>query len=227
METPKYSHLTLKDFDNVYEPAEDSFLLLDALEDDLEFLLIKKPQICVEIGPGSGIIISALAKHLKYQSSGFFAVDINKFACKATKGTATENKVFVEVINMNLLNCFKPESVDLLVFNPPYVPTSSESTEIDKDYERLFNSLTDDKKLLMKSWAGGADGCEITNRVVFNLKNILAPNGIFYLLLLKENKPERYKQLLIDEGFQVTQVKERKIPGEHLFVFKIVRFIST
>ena len=77
METPKYSH-----FDHVYEPAEDSFLLIDALELELPFLHSQKPLITVELGSGSGIAISALAKYLNYQSHGFFAVDINKFACK-------------------------------------------------------------------------------------------------------------------------------------------------
>ena len=129
METPTYSHLTAEDYDHVYEPSEDSFLLLDALELELPFLLTKKPSICLEIGPGSGIIISALAKYLNYKPQGFFAVDINKFACDATKRTSLANHVNVEVINMDLLTAFRPKSIDLLVFNPPYVPTPSDEEQ--------------------------------------------------------------------------------------------------
>jgi release factor glutamine methyltransferase len=226
MNTPSYSHLSSSDFDHVYEPAEDSFLLLDALEQELPFLQSRKPLITVEIGSGSGLAISALAKYLNFQSHGFHAIDINKFACDATKRTARENGVNVEVINMDLLTAFKPNSVDLLLFNPPYVPTTTDEVtenipEQKKFYDRDAERTCSGEKLLIKSWAGGKDGCEIINRLLSNLKNILTPKGLFYLLLIKENNPEKIRKELKSSGFESEQIIDRKIRGEHLLVLKI------
>ena len=69
--TPDLSHLTRKDYDLVYEPAgtktarfiriipliptlppmaEDTFILLDALEKDADELKKLQPSICLEVG---------------------------------------------------------------------------------------------------------------------------------------------------------------------------------
>lgn len=231
METPKYSHLSSKDFNHVYEPAEDSFLLIDALELELPILRSQKPLITVELGSGAGIAISALAKYLDFQSHGFFAIDINKFACNATKGTASANEVNVEVINMDLLTAFKDNSVDLLIFNPPYVPTDCDSRESIPEQAKFYDDDAEkdygNDKMLMKSWAGGKDGCEIINRLLDNLENILTPQGIFYLLLIKENKPEKIRERLKDLGFDSEQIIDRKIRGEHLLVLKVYYLKNT
>lgn len=55
--TPSLSHLKRSDFDKIYEPAEDTFALLDALEQDADRLRGPDrdaqgnlPSIVVEIG---------------------------------------------------------------------------------------------------------------------------------------------------------------------------------
>ena len=93
--TPDLSHLSETDYDQVYEPAEDSFLLLDALEKDLKELKLKKPLFAVEIGCGSGIISTAI--QLKLPETFFFVTDINRHACTATQATAVKNNTSLEV----------------------------------------------------------------------------------------------------------------------------------
>lgn len=54
--------------------------MLDALENELNFIQQLNPLICAEIGSGSGINITALSK--KLTKSKCFAIDINSIACK-------------------------------------------------------------------------------------------------------------------------------------------------
>ncbi|XP_051561342.1 methyltransferase N6AMT1 isoform X4 [Myxocyprinus asiaticus] len=97
--TPLYSHAGRGCFSDVYEPAEDSFLLIDALEKD--------------------------AERLKQSS----CTDVNPAASQCTQETSHCNSLQLQPLVTDLVECLLPRlngKVDVLVFNPPYVVTPSE-----------------------------------------------------------------------------------------------------
>lgn len=216
METPYTTHLTADDFHRVYEPAEDSFLLIDALESELVSLRVQCPALVVEIGPGSGVVITAVAMALG-SSVQCVAVDINSYACDCTRRTASRNNASVDVVNGDLLGVLRPNSIDVLIFNPPYVVTPDAELQEANDTGSVVNEC------IVKSWAGGSCGRRITDRFLSQLDNWLTPRGRAYLLLIKENNPEEIIKNLGHIGFHAKQIAERKIRGEHLFVLKIER----
>ena len=52
-----YSHLSSSDLKDIYSPNEDTFLLIDGLYADLQAIADSNSMMCVEFGPGSGVVI--------------------------------------------------------------------------------------------------------------------------------------------------------------------------
>lgn len=206
METP-LDKLSSATYETVYEPSQDSFLLIDALELEIEEIKKSHPLMCLEIGSGSGVVITALAMALRSQCCHFVAVDINPTACSATKQMSCDNRVEIDVIRMDLASalCERP-IFDLILFNPPYVVT--DPTEVAS------------QQMIYRSWAGGERGRMIIERLFEIVPKMLSNKGAFYLLLLKENDPDDIVERFEKVGLVGNAVLERKIPGEHLFVLK-------
>jgi release factor glutamine methyltransferase len=164
--TPNLDHFNRADYKRFYEPSEDSFLLIDALVKDREFLKELNPKFCVEIGTGSGVVIVFLAQLLNKIFQGtnyssfqknsqrierlFLGTDLNMEACKATQLTSEANHVIVESICTRFLNGIEQRcagQIDLLLFNPPYVPTTIEEA----NESQLKGEVS-------AAWAGGENG---------------------------------------------------------------------
>ncbi|KAF4605531.1 S-adenosylmethionine-dependent methyltransferase [Pleurotus pulmonarius] len=216
--TPNLSHLTSKDFERVYEPAEDTFLLLDALENDAEDLKNSRPSICLEIGSGSGCV-SAFIGTILGRSALYLCTDINTYACQCTVATGRQNKVCLESISTYLdrsLHTRLKHCVDLLVFNPPYVPTDSVEVE-----------SAQTSPAIASAWAGGVNGMELTNAFLKLVPELLAPQGRFYLVAVKENNiPNILATMLNEHNLAGKVVLQRRAGREHLHILRFEKQAS-
>ncbi|KLO20505.1 S-adenosyl-L-methionine-dependent methyltransferase [Schizopora paradoxa] len=217
--TPDTSHLTNADFEHVYEPAEDTFILLDALEADAERLRALTPRIAMEIGSGSGCVSAFLGAVLGSTTCLYLSTDINPHAALCTLKTGGQNKVPLEPVVTSLIGPFAKRlhrAVDVLIFNPPYVPTEDEE-------------MTDAQagRAIEGSWAGGKQGMLVTERVLCGLDEILSEKGLFYLVAVKDNDVPSIRRRMDEEyGFESDIVLQRRAGREHLFVIRFSRKAS-
>ncbi|XP_065283892.1 methyltransferase N6AMT1 [Dermacentor albipictus] len=214
METPIVPCFSESDAASVYEPAEDSFLLIDALEKELPEIVRRRPSLCVEVGSGSGIVIAAIAKALG-RSCCFIATDINERAAAMTKRTCERNGADVDVVVSDLVGCLADrleKKVDLLVFNPPYVVTPTEEVQGDQ--------------LLTRSWAGGTKGREVMDRLAPYVSQLLSDHGLYFLLVIKDNDPDGVCKLMSTHGLQGKCVIARRCGAEHLSVLRFEKCMN-
>ena len=221
--TPSTSHVC---FDRVYEPAEDSYLLLDTLSSVSETAYLhdrfghdsSTPPLVLEVGVGSGVVLAFVAANARTifgrHDALTLGVDINSFACKAAAQTVQNaiqeqdngRSVFMDVVNGDLASAIRPKSIDVFIFNPPYVPAELPDLASHEKYNVLpegknATSFEQDSYLLELSYAGGEDGMVVTNRMLEQIPEILSTDrGVAYVLLCAQNKPEVVKQRIRDWG---------------------------
>ncbi|VVA89729.1 unnamed protein product [Arabis nemorensis] len=140
----------------VYEPCDDSFALVDALLADHTNLIDHKPKICMEIGCGSGYVITSLIRLLGDEVPGvhYLATDTNPIAARVTTETLEAHGVDADVICTDIASCVEKRlagSVDVIVVNPPYVPTP--------EYEVGIEGIA-------SAWAGGENGLTVIDKIL-------------------------------------------------------------
>ena len=81
-----------------------------------------KARSVLDIGTGSGCIAVALASHM--QGAAVTAIDISQAALAVAQRNAGRNGVAIEFLAGSLLEPVAGRSFDLIVSNPPYIPTA-------------------------------------------------------------------------------------------------------
>jgi len=113
----------------------------------------------------------------------------------------------------------KKKPIDVLLFNPPYVVTPS---------EEIYDPSTKSSSLsssLTAAWAGGLRGREVVNRILYDIKSWLRPNGgTFLVVAYAQNDIEEMMSILSNQdGMRVERAKWTKADEESLVVLKAVR----
>ena len=177
--------------DNVYVPAEDSYLLADNLE-------IKKGQSVLEIGTGSGLV-SMYASQL---TEDITATDINYNALELAEKNFKKNNI--DTIKLEFGDLFEPvkdKKFDVILFNTPYLPTEEEDI-IDSDLNYAFD--------------GGSDGRKIIDRFLNEVKNHLNEGGCVQIIQSSLSNTEQTLVKLDQLGFIAEVAKSEKFFFEEI-----------
>ncbi|XP_020512572.1 methyltransferase N6AMT1 isoform X1 [Labrus bergylta] len=232
--TPLYSHAGRGDFRDVYEPAEDSFLLIDALEKDAERLQLISPCVCLEVGSGSGVVSAFLASVIG-PSALYLCTDVNPAAAQCTAKTASCNNVSLQPVLTSLVDSLLPRlggKVDVLLFNPPYVVTPSEEViQLSTAFYLLLMRIVKDivpffqvgSRGIEAAWAGGKRGREVTDRFLPLVAQLLSSEGLFYLITIAENDPEEIIHSLCKHGLKGESCLSTRAGNERLSVLRFHR----
>jgi release factor glutamine methyltransferase len=178
----------------IYEPAEDTFLILDFIENNKKLFFGKR---VLEIGTGSALIAVKCADF----NANVTATDINQYAIRIAK--EKHNTKGIRFIVSDLFKNIKGK-FDIIIFNPPYLP-----------------EMKGEEKDIALAVCGGKKGYEIIERFLSKLNSHLRNNGFCLLVFSSLTNKLIVDQLIIKNGFFYTEMNSKDVLFEKIYLYKI------
>ncbi|OLS12903.1 MAG: putative methyltransferase [Promethearchaeota archaeon CR_4] len=190
--------------EGVYHPAEDTYLSLDFLAEQISS---DNPSRMCELGCGSGIIGISLAI-LNPQSEVILA-DINPLAVTTTEVNARRHNIRnrIAILESNLFEKIPQEQkFDWIIFNPPYLPASGEL----------------ESTALREQTEGGESGLKIIRQFLVKLPTFLKKAGKAFFIASSLSSLSELES--ISEKMYLLLERKKSI---HLFFEDIILFEVT
>ncbi len=185
--------LFLQTCEKVYEPSDDTLLLGEALD-------TKKGELVLDMGTGTGLLAMIAAK----RADRVVAADISPSALECAQKNLESNGIEdMEIRKSDLFEKIS-ESFDLIIFNPPYLPTESGEARDE----------------LSISWDGGMDGRDVIDRFLKDLKEHLFPGGRVLMIGSTLSNYERTFEILRSQGFKASIASSKKVAFEKIVVIR-------
>ena len=182
--------------ENVYAPAEDTFLLAENLR-------VYEGEFVLDMGTGCGILAVLAAE----KADEVLAVDINPYAIKCAKKNAKINGVEdkVEFLLGDLFEPIKPKGIfDLIIFNAPYLPSE----------------IGEEKSWIGKAWAGGKTGRKVIDRFISDSPKFLRRNGRIMLVQSSLSNVNESLDAFNKLGLNAKVIAETKVPFEKIVLIE-------
>jgi release factor glutamine methyltransferase len=195
----KYAFQVSKD---VYEPAEDTFLLANNLS-------VKESERVLDLGTGCGILAVLAAGKAKR----VVAVDVNPHAVTCAKKNAALNRVAakIEVRKGDLFDAVAfDEKFDLILFNAPYLPVEED----------------EGKSWIEKAWAGGQTGRSVIDRFIDTVSAYLTEKGRVLLVQSSLSDVEETLNRFLQHNLHAAIVGEKKSAFEEIVLIEAKQKVS-
>ncbi|XP_040477007.1 methyltransferase N6AMT1 isoform X2 [Ursus maritimus] len=241
--TPLHGHVGRGAFSNVYEPAEDTFLLLDALEAAAAELTGCEEGEGLR-GRGLGRPGEAAAKGEPRKGGMLSAPRGVEICLEVGSGSG--------VVSAFLASMIGPQALYMCTdINPEAAACTLETAHCNKVHiqpvitdlvKGLLPRLKEKVDLLVfnppyvvtppeevgshgveAAWAGGRNGREVMDRLFPLAPDLLSPRGLFYLVTIKENNPEEILKTMMTRGLQGTVALSRQAGQELLSILKFTK----
>lgn len=193
-----YDDLSFEIWEDVYEPAEDTFLIADALKQ-----VVQPRNAVLDLGTGCGILAIIAAK----RTDRVVAVDVNPRAVICAKHNAENNNV-AHKIDVRQGNLFQPvgkaEKFDFIIFNAPYLPSSP----------------NEEKTWLERAWAGGPQGRRLIDQFIAKAPEYLKKDGKILLVQSSLADIDKTLKMFNERKLEATVFAERKEAFEKIVVIQ-------
>ncbi len=176
----------------IYHPHEDSYLLKNNIKQ-----YAQKAHRVLDVGTGTGILAIESAKY----AQRVVGIDINDEALAVAKANMQKEKLTNILFKHSDLFSDIKEKFDLIICNPPYLPSDKKYPDITLD--------------------GGRKGYEFIKKFINQVNDILTRDGKILLLFSSLTKKEMVEESIKKNLLTFEKIDQEKLSFETLYVYEI------